>query len=273
MKEEDYPPQEPLGDLALAYRAVALEKAAGITGIDASYGEDPYQSVAVYPADVPNGEVMMHIHGGGWTSGYKEWMAYLAPPLNALGVTYVSVGYRLAPMHLFPAGVDDCMDAVAWVYHHIAEHGGDPKRIFIGGHSAGGHYASLLAVRRDWQAGREVPDDVIRGCLPVSGVFDFGENSGMSMQPRFLNGDANIVPASPVSNIQGTPPPFFISYGEKDFPHLKTQAMDMHGKLAQAGTDVSRIEIPGADHLQASYACGDAEGPWLPKVVPWMQGH
>jgi hypothetical protein len=85
-------------------------------------------------------------HGGGWTKGCKEWMAFMAPGLNAGGVNLVSAGYRLAPGHLFPTGLEDCM-------------------------------AALLALGP--HRGR------IAGCLPVSGVFEFGEGSGLPSRPRF----------------------------------------------------------------------------------------
>src|SRR5690606_18240698 len=115
-----------------------------------------------------------------------EWMAFMAPPLNEAGVSFASIGYRLALQHVFPSGLDDAAAALRWLYEHAADYGYDRDRIFIGGHSAGGHYASLLAVRRDWQTGFGLPIDVVRGCLPVSGVYDFGAESGLSQRPRFL---------------------------------------------------------------------------------------
>ena len=58
-------------------------------------------------------------HGGGWTSGYKEWMCFMEPAFNAADVTFVSAGYRLAPEHLFPAGLDHCLSAATWVSEHL----------------------------------------------------------------------------------------------------------------------------------------------------------
>ena len=147
---------------------------AGLEGIERRYGADPYQSVAVFRAPAPNGTLLAFMHGGGWTNGYKEWMAFMAPAFTAAGVSFATIGYRLAPAHVFPAGTDDVIAALALLHQNAAEFGYDPARIFLGGHSAGGHYAALLAVRRDWQAKAGLPQDVIRGCLPISGVYDFG---------------------------------------------------------------------------------------------------
>lgn len=271
MRPADYPPQDPFTEIGRAYHKAVMARAPAKGPSEHAYGSDPYQSLAVFPADTPSGEVLVFGHGGGWTNGYKEWMAFMAPALNARGVTFVSVGYRLAPMHLFPAGAEDWMDAIVWVVENIDGVGGDPGRIFLGGHSAGGHYASLLAVRRDWQAGRDLPAEVIRGCLPVSGVFDFGDDSGLSMRPRFL-GSAG-PEASPIDSLQGTPPPFYLVHGESDFPHLSAQARRMEAALREAGADVTRHELPGCDHLGTSYASAEPEGPWVDAAVAWMREH
>ena len=165
------------------------------------------------------------------------------------------------------------MAGLAWVYHNIAEHGGRRDRLFVGGHSAGGHYASLLSVRDDWQARHDLPGDVVRGCLPVSGVYDFGPESGMKMRPRFLGAEGNEVPASPIRRIGAGPAPFFMALGENDFPHLSRQAEDMEAALTAAGGDVTRVVLPGCDHLGASYVTGDPDGPWLPAALAWMRDH
>src|SRR5439155_10778865 len=119
--------------------------------------------------------------------------------------------------HVFPTGLEDCAASLAWVVGHIAEHGGDPRRIFIGGHSAGGHYAALLACNAAACAAR-FPDGRVLGCLPLSGVFDFGPASGLSVRPRFLGADpANDAAASPITHLDG-PLPFFVACGTNDFP-------------------------------------------------------
>lgn len=275
MRPEDYPAQEPLSDFARPYHEEVMRGADGLDGIEARYGGDHYQSVLLYPAAEPNGDVLAFIHGGGWTNGWKEWMSFMAPAMIARGVAFATVGYRLAPMHLFPSGYHDCLDAVAWLVGHVAEHGGDPARIFVGGHSAGGHYASLMAVRRDWQAGRGLNPDVIRGCLPISGVYDFGPQSGLTMRPRFLGAEdsGNEEPASPLARIDGAPPPFLIAYGQEDFPHLITQANAMADALERAGGDVERLELPNASHLGASLASGETDGLWPTTAAAWMRRH
>ncbi len=266
-----YPAQEPFSEIGAKYHVRVQELGAGISGETFAYGDDPYQEVAVFTSLNPNGNVVAFMHGGGWTNGYKEWMAFMAPPLTAAGITFVSMGYRLAPGATWPTGVEDAAAAIAWVHTNIAEHGGNPGRIFVGGHSAGGHHASWLAVRSDWQPAAGVPDDVIRGALPVSGVYDFTEGNGMPARPRFLGEDsANDLDASPVHTIANTPP-FFMAWGDTDFPYLIVQAEAMADALRAAGGSVETLTLAGCDHLGASYACGDDQAPWVSRLLDWIQ--
>ena len=142
----------------------------------------------------------------------------MAPVFNQAGIGFVSIGYRLAPTHVFPAGLDDCMNGLRWVYDNVDKLSGDPSRLFISGHSAGGHQTSLMAVRKDWQEDYGLPVDVVRGCLPVSGVFDFREGSGLSMRPRFLGPSGNEAAASPDLQYTGHATPVLPVLGQRGFP-------------------------------------------------------
>ena len=276
MKIDDYPPQEPTPAFAAEY-AAEVKRRSEVPHEDIAYGDDIYQRVAVFaPAPgTASGTVLAAIHGGGWTSGYKEWMAFQAPAFNAAGVLFISIGYRLAPTHAFPAGYDDVRHGIAWIHANAAGYGGDPKRLFVTGHSAGGHYAALMAVKRDWQAELGLPRDVIHGWLPVSGVFDFTEGSGLSMRPRFLGPEdsGSEVPASPIHQIDGVPPPALLAHGEKDFPHLCAQAEAMEAELKRIGADIERIVLPGRTHFTAHLAAGEEDGPWVKPALDWMAGH
>jgi acetyl esterase/lipase len=257
---------------AAAYRSEALRLGKGLDGHDCRYGDDLYQRIAVFVPPRPKGAVLAYMHGGGWTSGFKEMLAFMAPCLLEAGIIFASVGYRLAPAHMFPTGFQDAATAFAWLHGHVADYGGDANRLFVGGHSAGGHYAALLAVRRDWQARHGVPLDVVKGCLPVSGVYDFTASGGLSMRPRFLGPPDNGAErqASPILNIQAVPPPFLMAHGDNDFPHLMRQASEMENALRNAGGRVERIVLPGCDHFGSSLATTDPAKPWQRRAIEWM---
>ena len=269
----DYPPQEPPSEILVFLHGKLMELADGIDGHEHSHGDDPSQSLIVYPASEPNGPVLIFMHGGGWTNGYKEEMAFLAPVLNAAGFTLVSNSYRLAPKNVFPTNVDDAAEAVAETWRLAEQYGYNRDAIFIGGHSAGGHLSSLLAVTSDWQAPRQLPLDVIKGCLPISGTFDFTPGCGLSMRPRFLGpqGVFNEVKASPIFRLGDRSPPFFITYGAKDFPHLMVQSEKFAMVLRAKGLAAETIEIPEATHGTVLLMAADADKPWRAAAVRWMR--
>jgi arylformamidase len=258
MNLHDYPPQEPLSEAGQAYSAECWRRSAGIPYREVAFGPDPYQKLLVFESKKPDGRVLLFWHGGGWTSGYKEWMGFMAPAFNAAGVTFISAGYRLAPQHVFPTGLDDCISALDWVREN------SPGRIFIGGHSAGGHYAALIACRG--KSG-------IEGCLPISGVYEFGEGSGLSVRPRFLGPDpATDRLASPRHVLQATMVPFLVAYGTRDFAHLIPQAQRFVAAVREAGGEAQELPLPERTHFTASYAGGEADGPWVPAALAFMRG-
>ena len=275
MTPSRYPPQEPLSAIGQAYQDRILALGQGLAGVDVALGADPYQSLTVFRPARPCGEVLVFFHGGGWTSGYKEWMHFMAPAFTDQGIVFVSAGYRLAPTHVFPVGLHDCADAVAWVLKNIAGHGGDPARVFVGGHSAGGHYAALLAVTSEWRAARSLPASALRGCLPVCGVYRFGAGSGMAARPRFLgpadDGRAETA-ASPLAQLEPAAcPPFLMTHGSRDFSHLAAQADQMAAALRAAGIAVQQEVLADCDHFEASVTCGDPARNWVATAATWMR--
>lgn len=267
MQLDQYPPQEPFSEAARNYSREVMARGAGVVGEEIRYGDDPYQSLLVCRPAKTNGALLAFFHGGGWTNGYKEWMAFMAPGFVEAGITFATIGYRLAPSHIFPAGFEDACTGVAWLARHAANYDVESSRLFVGGHSAGGHYAALMALTEKRLR--------IRGCLPLSGVYDFGPDSGLSTRPRFLGAadSGNDRAASPILHVGAHPCPFLIAYGSEDFPHLMVQAERMKDELAAAGGDVERIVLAGRNHFSASYAAGERGGPWVAKAIEWMGRH
>ena len=269
MKPSDYPPQEPLPDFARAYSEEVLRRGEGIPCTEVQYGPDPYQSLSIFHPESPNGCVILFLHGGGWTCGYKEWNSLMAPHFTDEGCIFITSGYRLAPQHIFPTGFNDCADALAWIHNKVSH---DPKKLFVGGHSAGGHLAALLTLAPDWRQERNLPQDLVAGCLPISGTFWFGENSGLSMRPRFLGPEdlANEHNASPMNFVDSAASRFFIAAGENDLPHLVAQSNTFADALEAHSHDVARHEIRDADHLGAHLATGEPGNDWTTSAVRWM---
>lgn len=275
MRPEDYPPQEPFGEVAARYHAEVMRRGEVIEGEERAYGPDPYQSLTIHPAERPSGLVLAFWHGGGWTNGYKEWMAFMAPPLAARGVTLVSLGYRLAPRHVFPACFEDAADGFAAAREAVAAFGGDPDMMFVGGHSAGGHLSALLASRRDWRASRGLPAEPIRGTLPVSGIFRFRDGAGLPKRPAFLGpeGVGAEEAAEPESYLRPGLPPTFLAWGARDLPHVLLHCEAYAEALRASGNAVQTLVLAERDHLGASYATAEPEAPWLDRALGFMERH
>ncbi len=119
-----------------------------------------------YPADKSADVVVVWFHGGGLTGGEK----HIPAELRDKGICVVAANYRLSPKAHAPAYIEDAAAAVAWTKNHIAEYGGDPAKIIVAGHSAGGYLALMLALDKSWLAkyGIDAAADIV-SYWPVSG--------------------------------------------------------------------------------------------------------
>lgn len=134
---------------------------------------DPAQDRQVLDIYSPEGAknlpVVFWIHGGGWQAGDKTDVQMKPRVLAERGFVFVSTNYRLLPKVEMEVLIRDVAKALGWVHKHIAEHGGDPKRIFVMGHSAGAQLAALLCIDDRYLKAEGVPFDVLKGCVPVDG--------------------------------------------------------------------------------------------------------
>ncbi len=261
--------------LARSRKVVATSR----TVLDVPYGEDYYQKIDIFlPADkglnaVP---VLLFIHGGGWQHGFKEWMGFIAPAFLDLPAIFVAVNHRLAPEHKHPAQLEDCIDALAWVHRNIETHGGDPERLFIGGHSSGGHLAALVTLRPDLVGDRGLPADIVKGCFPVSGAFNLHLSNIKQGSRRdtlvreFLANERDDRDASPIDFMDGNETPFILAFGSEDVPGIIADNKQMIERLKPQPGICECYELAGLSHFQTNEACGDPTGVWVRKVRKWM---
>jgi arylformamidase len=144
--------------------------------LDLAYGVDSGETLDVFPAQGrrPDGlaPVLVFIHGGYWRSLDKADHSFVAAAFARKGVCVVVPNYALCPAVTVPDICLQMVRAMAWVHRHIAVHGGDPRRITVAGHSAGGHLAAML-LSAQWEAvGPDLPVSVVRNALSISGLFD-----------------------------------------------------------------------------------------------------
>lgn len=160
--------------------------------LDVPYGDGPKETLDIFVAPQHDAPVLVFIHGGWWRALDKADHSFVAPAFVDEGVTVVVPNYALCPSVTIEQITMQMVRAVAWVARHIAEHGGDPRRIVVAGHSAGGHLAAMLACCHWPAVGADLPADVVKAALSISGLFDL---EPVSRTP-FLKADLRLTPAA-----------------------------------------------------------------------------
>jgi arylformamidase len=140
--------------------------------LDLAYGRAESERLDVFLPNAPGAPVLVYIHGGYWRALDKRDQSFVALPFVAAGAMVVTPNYALCPAVTIEHIVLQLVQALAWVWRHAAEHGGDPARIVVAGHSAGGHLAAMM-LACDWRAvAPDLPADLVKSALAVSGVFE-----------------------------------------------------------------------------------------------------
>lgn len=145
--------------------------------LDIAYGDGPNETLDIFPAKQANAPVVVFIHGGYWRSLDKSDHSFVAPALHDMGACVVVLNYALCPGTpetpvTIPDIAQQMVKALAWTWHHIAQHGGDPKNVTVAGHSAGGHLAAMLLACNWKQVDKSIPAHWIQKALSVSGLYD-----------------------------------------------------------------------------------------------------
>lgn len=189
--------------------------------------------------------VFFFVHGGSWRSGDRGQYPALGNRFAKQGAVVVVPSYRLAPANPHPAQIEDTAAAFAWTVRNIEKYGGDPRRIYVGGHSAGGHLVALLALDQRWLAAYELdPASSIRGVIAMSGVYVIESD-----HRAFGADSAGWRAASPATWVTKSAPPFIVTYCQWDYATLPAQARRFHQQLTAAGVKSELVYVPGENHI------------------------
>lgn len=152
--------------------ASALARAQSDCTLDIAYGSEPGETLDVFRTSSRDAPVFVFIHGGYWRALDKRDHSFVAPALVEAGAMVVVPNYALCPAVTIDQITLQMVQALAWVWRHAREHGGDPRRIVVGGHSAGGHLAAMLLNCRWPQVAPDLPADLLRWAVSISGLFE-----------------------------------------------------------------------------------------------------
>lgn len=140
--------------------------------LDLAYGKAGGEKLDVFPTNAKNAPVFVFVHGGYWRSLDKSDHSFIAPAFTAKGACVVVPNYDLCPAVTIPEITMQMVHALTWVYRNITQYGGNPSRISVVGHSAGGHLAAML-LACIWKAyAADLPADLVKNALSISGLYD-----------------------------------------------------------------------------------------------------
>jgi len=178
--------------LARWAEASALSRSRMTCVLDEPYGDGPGETLDVFPARASGAPVLVFIHGGYWRALDKADHSFVAPAFVQAGAMVVVPNYALCPAVGIEHIALQATRALAWAWRHAARYGGDPSRIVVAGHSAGGHLAAML-MACDWPAvAAGLPARLLAGGLSLSGLFDLEP----IRQTPFLQADLRLTPTA-----------------------------------------------------------------------------
>ncbi len=242
---------------------------------DIGYREGPDAHPAKHRLDLylPEGKnwpVLVFVHGGGWDSGDRkhavagvDLYADIGRFFAAHGVGTAVISYRLLPDVAWREQIRDVAGAVAWVYRNAAEYGGEPKRLFLAGHSAGAQLATRVALDPEPLKAECLSKKIIAGVIAVSGAgYEISEEAASTRggrrryyERRFGADDVSIL-----RFIDETAPPFLIFYGSAEPKGFHQQSQRLAERLQAASVPAELIVVPHKDHVQTALEMSGAVG-------------
>ncbi len=258
---------------------------------DVPYVENGHQRhvLDIYtPEDSAGGlPVVFWIHGGGWQAGDKSDVALKPKVLTERGFVFVSTNYRLLPDVEMDELTTDVARSLAWVYKNIAEYGGDPTRIIVGGHSAGAQLAALISTDRRYLENEGVPFDILEGCIPVDGdTYDvpkiimtaehrlavYGKKMlAFGHRQKFGNDPEKHLDFSAVTHVAKDKgiPPFLILYFAGN-PDTQAQAQHLERVLTAANIPARSYGKRDSNHSRLNDDLGNPEDPATQELYKFL---
>lgn len=223
------------------------------------YGPTRAETLDIFPADSPDAAgapVFVFIHGGYWRALSAADFSCVALGLAQRGITVVVPDYALCPAVTVDEIVRQMRAACAWVLRHIAEHGGDPQRVAVGGSSAGGHLAAMC-LQTEWERDYGLPQDPFKGAVMASGLYDLAPLRYSFLQPKIQLTEDTVRRCSPVHHVRPSPTPVLLTWGGLEQPEFARQSLAWRDAWLAAGNRAELLEQPKAHHFSAIHGFED----------------
>jgi arylformamidase len=218
--------------------------------LDVAFGPTRDETMDIFPAAQPGAPVLVFIHGGYWRSFSSRDFSLVARGPVASGFTVVVSNYSLCPRVSIAEITRQSRAVIAWLYREVRRFNGDPERIFVCGHSAGGQQVGMLAAT-DWSGDYGLPPDVVKGGIPISGIFDLSPLAYSWLQPKLALTHEIIRRESPLLNIPPAGPPLLIVLGENESIEFHRQSAVYLDTWKSNGLKAELLVQPGKNHITA----------------------
>jgi arylformamidase len=216
--------------------------------LNVPYGPTLEETLDIFPADKPGAPVFVFIHGGYWRALSSKEFSGVALGLHARGITSVVINYALCPRVTIDEIVRQTRAALAWTLRNIQTFGGDPARVAIGGHSAGGHLTAM-ALQTEWAEDYGLPQDPFVAAIPFSGLFDIEPLRYSYLQPQIQLDDGTVRRNSPAFTVRPCKTPIWITWGGAESTEFARQSEIYHQAWLVAGNTSELRAVPGANHF------------------------
>jgi arylformamidase len=228
-----------------------------------AYGERSRERLDLFLARNPAAPTMAYIHGGYWQMTFqtKELYSALAEGAVSHGLNVAMIEYTLAPEARMDWIVGEVRHAINWLYEHLGDYGADPGRIYVAGHSAGGHLTAMT-----------MPLDVVRGGIAISGLYDLEPIRLNYLNETLRLDEAEARRNSPLLNFPPIPGPLIVTYGTAELPELCRQSIDYAQAWAERGLPGYLLPIDGADHFTILETLARPNGELMQALLSLVRG-
>jgi arylformamidase len=239
---------------------------------DLAFGPTLAEHLDLFPAGPPNAPLHVFFHGGYWRALSSKEFAFVAQGLVPAGVTTAVVNYALCPHVTLSEIVRQCRAALAWLYRNAGEFGYDPTRITLSGHSAGGQIVGML-LATDWSDQYGLPDDIVKGAVAISGLFDLAPFPYSWLQPKLQLDWKEVAALSPLYLPPVVNCPVVVAVGELESEEFHRQSRDYAAWLEQARPPrpIQRVTVPATDHFSVIDGLRTGSGPLFESILEQAQ--
>jgi arylformamidase len=228
--------------------------------LDLPYGETSPERLDLFPTPREGSPLLVYIHGGYWRALDKSDFSWVAPAFVDHGVAVAVVNYGLAPATSIEEIVRQMLRAMAWLYRKADDLGFDPRRIYVSGHSAGGHLSAMMLAALWNRYADDLPADLVKGVLAVSGVFDLEP----LVHAPFVNVDLQLdleraSALSPARMLPATSAPMYTAVGGNESAEFKRQGALIAKRWRE--NVVRNVPMAGFNHLTVAEELGNPGSP------------